>query len=68
MKTEQKQTALRAVPMGLFPTMGSLQQVIDLANSQLPINTPNAVLGLLMTYHNTMLKAINDEQEATGSY
>lgn len=47
--------ALRAAPMGLFPTMSSLQQVIDLANSQLPVQTPNEMLGLLMIYHNSLL-------------
>jgi hypothetical protein len=49
------QTPVNLAPMSLFPTMGSLQQVIDLANSQLPITTPNALFGLLMTYHNTLL-------------
>lgn len=49
------QPPLRAVPMGLFPTMGSLQDVIDLADSKLPIINRNEVISLLMTYHNTLL-------------
>jgi hypothetical protein len=52
------QPALRAVSMGLFPTMGSLQQVVDLAYSQLPIQSPNAINALLMTYHNTLLDQV----------
>jgi hypothetical protein len=48
-----------AVPMGLFPSMDSLQQVIDMANSQLPIATPNAIFTLLMVYHNTLLSQIS---------
>lgn len=48
--------ALRAVPMGLFPTAGSLQEVVDLAESKLPITTQNDMFCVLMTYHNTLLK------------
>lgn len=50
---------LRAVPMALFPTMGSLQDVIDLAESRLPISTKNDVITLLGTYHNTLLKQLS---------
>jgi len=57
-ETPAVQPALRAAPMALFPTMCSLQSVIDLGISQLPITTPNAVTGLLMTYHNTLLDQV----------
>lgn len=50
------QPQLRAAPMGLFPTMGSLQEVIDFADSKLPITDKNDLFTLLMTYHNTLLK------------
>ena len=50
------QPLLRAVPMGLFPTLGSLQEVIDFADSKLPITDKNELFSLLMTYHNTLLK------------
>ena len=50
------QPQLRAAPMGLFPTMGSLQEVIDFADSKLPIMDKNDLFSLLMTYHNTLLK------------
>lgn len=44
---------LKAMP--LFPTMGSLQEVIDMADSQLPITNKNDISALLFTYHNTLL-------------
>jgi hypothetical protein len=47
--------ALRAVPMALFPTMGSLQEVIDLASSKLPMTDKNEMHSILMVYHNTLL-------------
>jgi hypothetical protein len=50
------QPQLRAVPMGLFPTMGSLQECVELADSKLPITDKNDLFSLLMTYHNTLLK------------
>jgi hypothetical protein len=50
------QPQLRAAPMGLFPTFGSLQEVIDFADSKLPITDKNDLFSLLMTYHNTLLK------------
>jgi hypothetical protein len=49
------QPPVRAEAMGLFPTLTSLQQVIDMANSQLPITTPNQMFSLLMVYHNSLL-------------
>lgn len=42
--------------MPLYPTMGSLQDVIDLADSKLPITNKNELFALLMIYHNTLLK------------
>lgn len=53
------QPVLRPVPMGLFPTLGSLQEVVDLAESKLPITNKNEVIALLITYHNTLLKELN---------
>ena len=45
-------------PLPIFPTMVSLQEVIDLAESRLPITDKNAMTALLATYHNTLLKLI----------
>lgn len=55
------QPPLRAVKMGLFHTMDSLQSVVDLALSQLPITTPNAIVSLLMIYQNTLLNILEQE-------
>lgn len=44
--------------MGLFPTLDSLQQVVDLAHSQLPLECKNQVTAILATYHNTLLKQV----------
>ena len=55
------QPPIRAVTMGLFPTADSLQSVIDMGYAQLPIQDQNALLCLLMVYHNSLLKAIADE-------
>mgnify|MGYP003590165004 CR=1 FL=1 len=45
-------------PQPVFPTMGSLQEVIDLAESRLPITDKNDTAALLAIYHNTLLKLI----------
>lgn len=44
--------------MPLFPTLDSLQEVVDLAESRVPIATKNDMLALLMIYHNTMLRVL----------
>lgn len=55
-----KHLPIKAVPMPLFPTMGSLQEVIDLAEANLPITTKNDITALLGMYHNTLLKEIKN--------
>lgn len=60
---KQQEPALRAVVMGLFPTMNTLDDVVALAESQLPITDPNKLRTLMFTYHNTLLKEIQREQE-----
>ena len=52
------QPPLRAVPSGLFPTLGSLNEVVDLADSKLPIVNRNELISLLMIYHNTLLSQL----------
>lgn len=52
-------TALRAVPMSLFSTYSSLQEVVDLAESRLPIKNQNDMVCLLMSYHNTLLSTVS---------
>ena len=55
------QPPLRAVPMAVFPVMGSLQEVHDFADAQLPIVNKNVLCSLLMIYHNTLLKVLEDD-------
>jgi hypothetical protein len=45
--------------MALFPTLGSLQEVVDFSESKLPIKDKNELFSLLMTYHNTLIKQLN---------
>ena len=54
-----EEPVLRPVSMNVFPTMGSLQEVIDFAESRLPINSKNEVTTLLFIYHNTLLSQVN---------
>jgi hypothetical protein len=54
--TAQPQPSLRAVPMTVFPTLGTLNEVVELGESKLPISDKNELFSLLMTYHNTLLK------------
>jgi len=49
---------LRPVPLPVFPTLNSLQEVLDLAQSRLPIDSRNEVTTLLLTYHNTLLRQL----------
>ena len=61
--TEQvNQPPIRAVCMGLFPTMDSLEEVLALAKSMYPQDNGNSIVGLLMTYHNTLMKVINAQK------
>ena len=46
------------VSLPVFPTMGSLQEVIDLAESRLPITNKNDLTAILATYHNTLLNLL----------
>ncbi len=49
------------IPMNIYPTLGSVQEVVELANSKLPVVSQNEMYALLMTYHNTLLKVTNDQ-------
>ena len=60
--TDELQQRIRAVPMKLFPVQDSLESVIKLGCSQLPITNQNTLVSLFMTYHNTLLKEIECPQ------
>lgn len=54
-ETNNPQPVLRPVVQSLYPTMGTLQEVMEFAESKLPIISKNELTTLLMTYHNTLL-------------
>jgi hypothetical protein len=54
-----KQAVVPTAAMGLFPTCDSLQDVIDLGTSKLPITDKNELLTIVYTYHNTLLAQVN---------
>lgn len=55
------QPQLRAVPMNLFPSMNSLDEVVELAKSKLPMESHNEIHSLLMSYHNTLLNQLKTQ-------
>ena len=62
-KTQFKpQPQIKPVPMGIFPTMDNLQDVVDYAHTKVPVGSNNEITGILMTYHNTLLKVIDREK------
>ena len=46
------------IPMNIYPTLGSVQEVVELANSKLPVVSQNVMYALLMTLQNTLLKEL----------
>ncbi len=58
---ETTKPVIKPVPMELYPTMESLQSVVDMAHSQLPGLEYNHVLALFMTYHNSLLQILEKE-------
>ncbi|WP_225784541.1 hypothetical protein [Xenophilus sp. Marseille-Q4582] len=60
--TAGSQPPIRAVPMGLFPTMDSLDSVVRYSESRLPVIDRNEVRSLLFIYHNTLLKELSAQQ------
>ena len=61
MQSTKQAPALRAVPMSVWPTLCSLQEVVDLAKSKVPVTDHNELYSLLMVYHNTLLTQITKQ-------
>lgn len=55
-----RQPPIRAVPMNIFPTLTTLEEVVALAKSQLPIMDEQQLVTVLMTYHNTLLAYVRN--------
>ena len=47
--------------MSLYPTMNSIQEVMDLGMSKIPINQWNDMHALLCIFQNTLLKVIQED-------
>lgn len=54
--------AISPSKMPIYPTMDSLQAVVELAYSQFPGIPQNTVLGVLFIYHNTLLAQLDKEK------
>ena len=52
--------SIEPIPMKVFPTMGTLHEVVDYAESKLPIRTRNEMFSILMVYQNTLLKLLHE--------
>ena len=50
-------------PKGLYPTLDSFEEAKNKAIAQFPHQYHNQVLALLGTYHNSLLKALNDRNQ-----
>lgn len=61
--THLEQIPIKAEVMPLYPTMNSLQEVVDSAESHLPIKNRNALVTLLYCYHNTLIKVLKNESK-----
>ncbi len=57
-------TSIQAVPNPLYPTANSLDEAMSKIKAHLYPYDPNTVHSMVMYYHNTLLKAVCDEQEA----
>ena len=51
--------------MPLFPTFNTLQEVVDYAESRMPVIHRNEMISLLMILQNTLLKVLEEEQNST---
>jgi hypothetical protein len=59
MASSKDKQMLGPTNQSLYPTLDSLQAVVELADSQVPITSKNDITTLLMIYHNTLLKVLN---------
>jgi hypothetical protein len=57
-KPKDSITALRAVPMSVFPTLTSLDEAMNTAIAATPVVSKNEMRTLIMTYHNTLLAEV----------
>lgn len=56
---------IEPVHQSLYPSLGSLSGALEYLGSQLPIEHPNQLKTALMTYQNTLLKELDQEDGLT---
>ena len=56
--SNSKPPSIPLVPCNVYPTKDTLQEVVKLGESQLPITDKNVLFSLLMTYHNSLFKQL----------
>lgn len=49
---------IKPIPMSLYPTLGSLAEVVAMADAKLPVSHRNEMFAILMTFQNTLLKQL----------
>lgn len=54
--------------MNVFPVHDSLVDAIAYIENQIPITSPNELFGLLMGYHNTLIKELCCDQAQDLTY
>lgn len=54
---------LKAIPQTVYPDKDSLDEAAQHLLEQLPITDPNDAYALLMTYHNSLIKALRNEEK-----
>ena len=62
MQNKDNKAHVHALSMGIYPTMESIQEVIQLAESKLPITDSNEMYSLLMTFQNTLIKYLTTKE------
>jgi hypothetical protein len=51
---------MKPEPQTIYPTMDSINEVIELASSKVPVTKRNEMYALLMTFQNTLLKLMKE--------
>ncbi len=59
MNPQYTKPRLRAVRMSLFPTLNSLDEAVQYAQSKFPDSSRNDLYSVLMTYQNTLLSQMS---------
>lgn len=51
---------MKPEPQNIYPTMDSINEVIELASSKVPLTKKNEMYSILMTFQNTLLKLLKE--------